>query len=179
MLNTFFCPPTSPKRMFILSGKIKWARFSHKPLKELIRNREERINEFSVMLQEKEESISLLSKSNQEHIRKAQILFSKNKSMQVEMSIMTSQYKSMHKKFRNIESKLSQSQSMRALAEGLKNKYKESLDELSNFVTEKLSKTDNEVFMDKVKDMVDWIDDKIPKPQITAQVPINKQTPQS
>lgn len=148
-----------------VSGKIKLARFSHKPLGELIKSREETINNLSVILQEKEESIAMLVKSNREKTRQAQILESKNKTSEVEMSVMTNRYKSMHKKFRNLETKLSQSQSMRTLAENIKQKYKESLDELANFVSEKLAKTDGEVFMDKVKDMVDWIDDKIPKPQ--------------
>lgn len=152
-------------------GLIKWAQFSRKPLKKLLVDREETINYQSIMLQEKEESISMLVKSNREHIRKSQILESKNKTMETEMSVMMQKYKSMHKKFRNLSAKLAQSQSMRTVAENLKNKYKESLDTLSDFVAEKLSKTDNEIFTDKVKDMVDWLNEKIPQPQTPPPIP--------
>jgi chromosome segregation ATPase len=153
-----------------IKGKIMRAKFSHKPFGQLVKDREETINEYAVMLQEKEESIAKLVKSNRGYQRNLSSLDSKYKVAETEMSVMNNRYTSMYKKFKNLQSKLSESQSMRTLAENIKNKYKDSLNELSSLVADKLGKTDTEAFMDKVKDIVDWIDEKKPMVQTVQQI---------
>jgi len=160
-----------------IKGKIKWAKFSYKELGKLIKDREEKINNLSIYNQELEESKASLFKSNIEYKRKNNILVSKIKNYEVENSRMTNLYKSMDKKFRNVTSKLAHSQSMKSLAENLKDKYKESIDELSQFVADKLSKTEYDTFLDRVKDMNDWINEKTTIVPV-QQVQPTKPTPQ-
>ena len=162
------------------NGKIKWSKFTRKPLMKLLIDREREINSLSETLAEKEETISGFVKSSRTLKRDKDIIKSKYNTLETEMSVNTQRYKKMQQRFRNLETRLAQSQSMRTLAEDLKDKFKNSLDELSEFVTQKLAKTDGDIFMDKVKDMLDYINSIKPSQiVIPQQNQPTKQTPKS
>lgn len=145
------------------TGKIKWSAIRTKPLKKIIQAREEKIGSLSLYIEQLEETNTLVSKELEDKKRANKNLSQKVDIYRTDLSKANNELINMKKKFGGVKTRNAQLQSTNAFLSSMKDKMEGALNELSDMVTEKLAKDDQEIFNERVKETVDWIEEKFPK----------------